>query len=133
MRALVVDDDLINRKYLQVLLKDFGACDIAENGKDAVALVAKALDKDETYYDIIFLDIMMPEMNGHETLTAIRELEENKGLEVGNGSKVVMVTCLEDKKNILSSFREGCEYYLVKPLQPDKIYTLLSELGLKKD
>lgn len=133
MRALVVDDDLINRKYLQVLLKDYGACDVAENGKGAIALIQKALDENEAYYDVIFLDIMMPEMNGHETLTAIRSYEEKKGIDVGNGAKVVMVTCLEDKKNILSSFREGCEYYLVKPLQPEKIYNLLTELGLEKD
>lgn len=128
MKMLIVDDDITNRKLLYTMLEDIGHCDLAVNGKEAIDCFKKATEEKD-FYDIIFLDIKMPVMDGHETLRKIRELEENSGIFVGNGVKVVMVTALGDKKNILSAFHEGCEYYLVKPFQQKKIYELLSEMG----
>lgn len=130
MKVLIVDDELTNRKLLQTMLENLGHCDLAENGKEAVDLFTQSMESNELY-DIIFLDIKMPVMDGHESLQKIREIEEAKGIYVGNGVKVVMVTALGDKKNILSAFQEGCEYYLVKPFQQNKLYDLISEMGFE--
>ena len=130
MKILVVDDDLINRKLLSALLKDYGDCDIAVNGKEAVEIVNESINSKQPY-DIIFLDIMMPEMNGHETLLKIRKIEEDNGISIGTGTKVVMVTALGDSRNVLSAFSEGCEYYLVKPVQQKKLFDLMEEMGFK--
>jgi len=132
MKILIVDDDLINRKLLSALLKGYGACDVAVNGKDAVDCVQRSLQEGKAY-DIVFLDIMMPEMNGHETLQEVRKLEEKKGIVMGRGTKVIMVTALGDSRNVLSAFSEGCEYYLVKPVQQKKLFELLDEMGFSNE
>lgn len=116
MKILIVDDDLINRKLLGALVKPYGNGDTATNGKEAIEKVAESLSA-EAPYDVVFLDIMMPEMNGHDCLQQIRKLESEKGRNLGEGSKVVMVTALGDSRNVLSAFSEGAEYYLVKPIQ----------------
>lgn len=128
MKLLIVDDDLTNRKLLHTMLEDVGHCDIAVNGKEAVEYFQLGL-KEKDFYDVIFLDIKMPVMDGHETLKQIRKIEEDNGIYVGSGVKVVMVTALGDKQNILSAFHEGCEYYLVKPFQQKKLFELLEEMG----
>ncbi len=128
MKLLIVDDDLTNRKLLNTMLEDIGQCDIAVNGKEAVDYFQTAM-REKDFYDVIFLDIKMPVMDGHETLKRIREIEEKAGIYVGSGVKVVMVTALGDKQNILSAFHEGCEYYLVKPFQQKKLFELLEEMG----
>ena len=131
MRLLIVDDDLINRKLLSAMLRGYGESDIAVNGREAIECFKLGLDNNELY-DIVFLDIMMPEMDGHETLQAIRSTEEERGIDMGNGVKVVMVTALGDKQNVLSAFSEGCEYYLVKPIRQNKLFELMEEMGYSK-
>ncbi len=128
MRFLIVDDDLTNRKLLHTMLEDIGHCDIAVNGKEAVEYFLISFNEKD-FYDVIFLDIKMPVMDGHETLKRIRSIEEENEIFVGAGVKVVMVTALGDKQNILSAFHEGCEYYLVKPFQQKKLFELLEEMG----
>jgi len=132
MKMLIVDDDLTNRKLLHTMLEDLGHCDIAVNGQEAVTYFQMALAEKELY-DVIFLDIRMPVMDGHETLKEIRRIEKEQGILLGNGVKVVMVTALGDKTNILSAFHEGCEYYLVKPFQQRKLMELLKEMGYATD
>ncbi len=128
MKFLIVDDELTNRKLLNSMLEDVGDCDIAVNGKEAVEYFENSL-KEKDFYDVVFLDIKMPVMDGHETLKRIRVIEEENGIFIGNGVKIVMVTALGDKQNILSAFHEGCEYYLVKPFQQAKLFELLEEMG----
>lgn len=128
MKILIVDDDVSTRHLLDAILVNFGTCDSAVDGQEAVELVSKAIEKKEIY-DVIFLDIMMPELNGHEALLKIRELEDSNNIHIGNGSKIVMQTCLDDKDNILSSFREGCEFYIMKPFNSQKIIELMNKMG----
>jgi two-component system, chemotaxis family, chemotaxis protein CheY len=132
MKILIVDDDPTNRKLLQTMLEDLGLCDTAVNGQEAVDCFKRSITAKE-YYDVIFLDIKMPVMDGHETLQHIRRLETENDILIGDGAKVVMVTALGDKKNVLSAFQEGCEYYLVKPFQQSRIFELLQEMGYAVD
>lgn len=132
MKMLIVDDDEINRKLLQALVKPFGATELVANGEDAISRYGTALDQGEPY-EVIFLDIMMPQMNGHDCLARLREMEWDRGLEKGEGSKVVMVTALGDARNVMTAFSAGAEYYLVKPIQQKKLYELMSEMGYRPD
>ncbi len=125
MKILVVDDDLINRKFLSAMLLGFGEIDSVCSGFEAIEFVKKALEASEPY-EVIFLDIMMPDMNGIETLQEIRKIEENNGIQFGDGSKIIMATALADKQDVLSAFSKGCEYYLIKPIQQEKVFELLN-------
>jgi len=124
MKFLIVDDDLINRKLLGALLARYGERDFAVNGEECLELYQGSL-KNKDQYDIVFLDIMMPEMNGHEALKQMRIMEETFDIQLGHGAEVVMVTALGDRKNVLSAFSEGAEYYLIKPIDQQKLDELL--------
>lgn len=129
MKILIVEDDFAARKLLQKYLSSYGDCDIAVNGIEAVDAFKDALDKDWPY-ELICLDIMMPNMDGHEALKAIRQIESDHGINGFDGVKVIMTTALDDPKNVMDSFREGCEAYIVKPVEKYKLLEEMENLGL---
>lgn len=129
MKFLIVDDDEVSRKLLAKILAPFGSCDMAENGVEAVQAVSRARRRGEPY-DLVTLDIMMPEMDGQEALCEIRKVEYNQGIHGREGTKVLMVTALEDTRHIIAAFRAGCEGYIVKPIDRQAVLDKLVELGL---
>jgi len=126
---LIVDDDFYGRRYLQRILSNYGECDIAANGKEAVDAYEKSLSE-EFSYDLICLDLLMPVMNGQEALQRIRELEDSRGIYGDDCVKVIITSALDDKKNMLSAFSKGCEGYMTKPIDRKKLENKLKELGL---
>ena len=100
---------------MQVYLSEYGNCYIAVNGREAVDAVKEALDADKPF-DLICLDIMMPEVDGVEALEAIREMEKARGIGGLGGVKVIMTTAKDRSKDILGAFNSGCEAYLIKPV-----------------
>jgi len=132
MKILITEDEFTSRRLLQKLLSAYGECDVASNGREAVEALQIALNEGQPY-DLVCLDIMMPEMDGHEALKRIREVEAEKGIVGLDGVKVIMTTALGDSKNIFSAFRAGCEGYIIKPLDKKKLVNELKKLGLIKE
>ena len=130
MRILVVEDDFISRRLICRYLQPFGDCDVAINGNEAVAAVEDAIKSGE-HYDLICLDIMMPELDGHETLKKIRELESLDDLHLGQGAKIIMTTSLEDHKTILGAFKASADGYVIKPIEKKKLVATIQDLGLE--
>jgi len=129
LKILIVEDDFVCRKLLQMYLSKFGDCFIAVNGQEAVEAVGSAYD--ENYpYDLICLDIRMPETDGQEALEAIRRIERERGIAGLDCIKVIMTTGLDDSRNIMGAFRNGCEAYIVKPVEHDKLIKEMEKLGL---
>lgn len=130
MRILIVEDDFVGRKVMHQLLLEYGECDVAVDGLEAV----KAFDlawEEKRPYDVLFLDIMMPNMSGHEALKIIREREKQRGVLPVNEVKVIMASALDDVKNVTQSFFQGgASAYLVKPIERRKVIEELRKLGL---
>jgi two-component system, chemotaxis family, chemotaxis protein CheY len=129
MKILIVEDEFVSRHVLQELLNPFGECNMAVNGKEAVEAFELALTENKPY-NLVCLDIMLPEMDGQEVLKRMRETERNHHIGGLDGVKIIMTTALEDFDNIKRAFIEQCEGYLVKPITRDKILTQMKELGL---
>lgn len=129
MRILVADDDSVTRKVLTSLLSEIGNCDIAENGEEAVALVTQAMEESNPY-KLICMDIMMPGMNGQDTLQEIRKLEEDKEVSQLDRTNVFMITALSDAENVMQAFGERCDAYLVKPIDKTKLFEELTSKNL---
>jgi len=129
MKTLIVEDDFTSRLLMQELLKSYGPSHIAVNGKEAVEAVCLALEENAPY-DLICLDIMMPEMDGQQALWLIREQEESKGILSSDGAKIVMTTALGDMKNLTAAYRSLCDAYLVKPIDKAKLLKELRKLEL---
>ena len=65
---------------------------------------------------MICMDIMVPEMDGQEALKGIRAIEEGSGTLSTTGVKIIMVTALDDVKNVMASFKQLCDAYVFKPV-----------------
>ncbi|NQV35158.1 MAG: response regulator [Phycisphaeraceae bacterium] len=130
MKFLIVEDDLNSRLLLEVYLSPYGTVSTASNGQEAVGAYLDALDKGEPFH-LICMDIMMPEMNGHEALSQIRQIERERDIDMLNRAKVIMTTALKDNINAQKAFyEEGCEAYLVKPIKKQAVTDWLERLGL---
>ncbi len=128
MKTLIVDDDFTNRLLLQTFLGRYGECHIAVNGREALEAVQAARVSGHKY-DLICLDIMMPEMDGQAALRAIREDEAHSGI-FSKGVKVIMTTALGEVKDVITAFRGLCDAYLVKPINTARLLEELKGLDL---
>ncbi|NTV52411.1 MAG: response regulator [Candidatus Firestonebacteria bacterium] len=130
MKTLIVEDDFVSRLLLQESLKPYGPVETAENGKEGVEAVRVALDNDEPF-DLICLDIMMPEMDGQTALKLIREMEQEAASLSGEASKIIVITALDSASNIVGVYRGLlCDDYLAKPLDIKKLLEELREMEL---
>lgn len=119
LEILVVDDNGMNRKLFSMLLKKMGnGVDEAESGAECLDMVCKKK------YDLIFMDHMMPEMDGIEALNRMEELKDSLNM----GTPVVALTA-----NDINNGREfymdvGFNGYLEKPVLPQKLEELIQLL-----
>ena len=127
MKALIVDDVEMNRELLAIFLEGRADTSFAGTGEEAIKLVEEALRTD-SYFDLICMDIMMPGMDGHETLRTIREMEKVHG---DARATVFMVTGSSSPDDMLDALvTGGCDDYLTKPLMQQSFQGLLVKHGL---
>ncbi len=129
MRTLIVEDDFTSRLLLQSFLAPYGECHIAVNGNEAVEAF-RAAQENGHGYDLICMDIMMPEMDGQSAVSKIRALEEAGGTLSTDGVKIIMTTALDDVKNVVQSFQSLCDAYLFKPIDTAKLQDHIRTLHL---
>jgi len=130
MKALVVEDDFASRKLLQKILAPYGEVDIAVNGVEAIDAFTKSLDEGAPY-ELILMDIMMPEMDGQTALKNIRAIERERNITSMQEAKVIMTTALDDPKNVVEAYyKGGASSYVPKPIDKQMLLHLLKNLGL---
>lgn len=129
MRVLIAEDDFASRKFMLRFFEKYGECDVTVDGKEAVEAFKMAVEMDE-YYDLICLDVMMPEMDGHEALKEIRKIEEDMDIPEENRAKIVMATALSETRHVTKAFENGCTAYAGKPINQDKLVNLLKKFKL---
>ncbi len=131
MKSLVVDDELVSRSKLKKIMEAFGPCDTAENGEEAVTAFISALDRGE-HYAVVLMDLMMPVMDGHEALRRIRDIEQERRIEPGKETRLIVVSSLEDQKNVCQAFFKGlASVYVTKPVNREAVDTALRSLNLE--
>jgi two-component system chemotaxis response regulator CheY len=129
MKTLIAEDDFTSRLMLQGILKRYGPVDLAANGREAVDAVGAALEGGEGY-DLICLDVMMPEIDGYEALKQIRGMEASRGIVSSRGAKIFMTTALGEIKNVADAYFGFCDAYLQKPIAMPKLLQQLQEFEL---
>lgn len=129
-RALIVDDDELGRELLAVQLASYANCDMASDGNEAVAKFETALATDNPY-QVIFLDIVMPNLDGHGAAKAIRHLEEKQGIPVERGVNIIVLSSLSTPHDIIQAYVSAqSAAHLVKPVKPEKLLKTLRSLEL---
>ena len=119
-RILLVEDNELNREIAAEILGMTGvAVDIAENGKIAVEKVVAAPEK---WYDLIFMDIQMPIMNGYEATAAIRSLPGGRGK-----VPIIAMTANAFAEDVQMAKNTGMNEHIAKPLELDKLNDVLKQ------
>ena len=127
MKILVVDDELVSRKKMQKIMVNLGECEMVEGGRDAMTAFTKALEAGVPF-DLITLDIAMPDMDGAEALFEIREIENQENIPREKQVKILMVTSHSDRDNIITCIQAGCDDYIVKPFDKETVIKKLEKM-----
>ncbi len=126
IHILLAEDNELNREIAASLLEVTGACvETAENGKEALEMFRAS---QPGYYQIIFMDIQMPVMNGYEAVEAIRRLERADASEV----VIVAMTANAFEEDVIKSLQAGMNEHLAKPIQPGRMAEVLAKRVLHK-
>ncbi len=133
LKILLVEDDFTSRVMLQGLFRRYGPrcghCDVAVNGKEAVEAFRAALGSHQGY-DLICMDVRMPEMDGTQAVEQIRAIEEAEGIYSTSGVRIFMTTAISDLKTIHASYRALCDAYLFKPVDGAQLEQHMVAFGL---
>jgi CheY-like chemotaxis protein len=121
LRALVVDDSAVIRELIAVNLQLEGfVVTTAGDGESAVELAV------ELQPDVITLDVMMPRMNGFETVVRLREEQRTRDI------PVVMVTGRAQAADVSRGEEVGVDAYLTKPFEPAELIEVVTRLARKR-
>ena len=128
-KILIAEDDFVSRKFLSNILSKYGECDLVVDGMEALDAYMLSV-KEKEYYDLIFLDIMMPKVDGVKVLKVIRDLESQNGIEDEKRAKIIMTTALGETQVIKTAMEYGCDAYASKPIDIEKFTQVLKDLGV---
>lgn len=118
LSALIVEDNKFNQIVIQNILKRIGVTSkLAENGQEAL----EVLDSDS--FDVVFMDVRMPVMNGYDATRAIRNRQDEKGL-----IPILALTGEATKADIKLCLESGMDRHLAKPIRLQKIVSALREV-----
>jgi CheY-like chemotaxis protein/HPt (histidine-containing phosphotransfer) domain-containing protein len=115
LRILLCEDNAINQKVAARILKLFGyECDLAANGREGL----EALDR--RHYDLVFMDLMMPEMDGLAATRAIRDRQKDTKAHPTYRSRILIIamTAHAQQSDRESCLAAGMDDYLAKPIRP---------------
>ncbi len=111
---LIVDDDRVIRNLLQAILEaESYTVFSAPNGREAVNLLQEK--QWSSKIDYIFLDVQMPEMDGHEVLSWLRSTPHTTSI------PVIMLTSLSESEQVLEGYASGADYYITKPFTKQQL------------
>lgn len=131
LRILVADDIAINRIVAQRLLEEMGhTVELADNGKEVLGILSKQkflADSTPTSFDVLLMDVQMPELDGIETTKIIRSMERERGSK--SHLPIVALTAHAMKGDRERFLAAGIDEYLSKPLNIDLLHRFLEKLA----
>lgn len=121
LHALIAEDNELNLEIAKLMLEEKGICvECAADGKEAVA---KFEESEQGHYDVIFMDIMMPYMNGWDATRKIRTLQRPDADKI----PIIAMSANAFAEDIINSHISGMNWHLTKPVDADKMMTALKE------
>ena len=114
-KILVVDDDILVLEALEELLKSSGyEVRVATRGQEALEILEKE------HFDLLILDVVMPKMTGFDVCCEVRKRDDTMST-----VKIIMLTAKTDERSDEIRKECGCDLYLTKPIDPDRLMELI--------
>lgn len=132
LKVLIAEDSDLQADILNSILNDLGIKNVtmAINGVHAVEHFEQAL-LNGAAYSLVFLDIVMPEMDGQEALKRMRALEKGSGTGGNDKTTIIMTTSLNSPADMITALIENdCTDYIVKPVDENALRSMLVKYGL---
>ena len=115
MTFAVVDDDFVIQELIKTAFSDARfKIETFDNGEEFL----KKLTPDK--YDLVFLDLMMPVMDGFQTLEELKKR--------GNAIPIIVLSALSERETVIKALKYGVKSYLIKPLKPEWIRKKATEI-----
>lgn len=130
MKTLIVDDELVSRKKMEKIMSSLGEYSGFESGPHALTAFKESLDAGSPF-NLVTLDVSMPEMDGLQVLLEIRAMEQQREIPKGKRSKVIMVTCQTDRDCVFTAIQAGCDDYVIKPFDKGIMAKKFEKLGFE--
>ena len=119
-RIMLVEDNELNREIAYELLSESGLIvDVAENGQDAIKLLGT---RPENYYELIFMDIQMPVMNGYEAARRIRKSTHPQAGSI----RIIAMSANTFSDDVHAALESGMNAHVGKPIDMDVLADVLS-------
>ena len=131
MKILVADDSPIVGKKVAQLLREYGDCEITENGLKAFSLFCASV-KEGAPYDLICFDLQIPGMNGYQAIRKIREIERSLSLPEDKIAKVIVISAYEKDTTIDKAVAAGCDGFVYKSLLDEELASEVERLFMVK-
>jgi two-component system, chemotaxis family, chemotaxis protein CheY len=130
VKVLIVEDDPISSQVLEKMISRHGSYDTVADGTAAVQLFQRAHES-RSPYDLILMDIMIPEVDGLKSVHEMRRQEVLLEVSLGRKAKIIMTTALDDPRTIMKALYESdANSYLVKPIRLQRLEEELRSLKL---
>ena len=120
MKVLVIEDERATQTLLSKILDPVSDCTVvgtAIEGIDEFTTCLMAFD----LYDLVLVDIGLPDMGGIHALHVLRRFEKVKGISPVRRVKIIMMTGDADEEKVKESLQKGCDNFLIKPITKEKL------------
>ncbi|GFO54770.1 two-component system response regulator [Geomonas sp. Red276] len=130
MRCLIAEDEDLARETLKFFLAEYAEVETATDGREAVELFGSALVAGKPF-DLVLLDILMPEMDGQQALKQMRQLEHDQAANSQGKAVIIMTTALTTPEAMEEALWDGdCNDFVVKPVSRADIRGVLTKYRL---
>jgi two-component system chemotaxis response regulator CheY len=126
MNILIIEDDKNSASLMAHFMKRYGTCDIARDGLEGLAKVLEAFHENK-HYDLLVVDIMMPNMNGLDTLQKIKEIENNHLIPKDKQAKSIVISALDGDTVRIESYERGSLAFIRKPVDFIKLENIMKD------
>lgn len=130
LKILIVDDSKSAQLKIHSILSQYGLCDQAYNGVEALEYFQVALAGNDLY-DLVVMDIVMPKMNGIEAAKEIIKIQDRHNIPDAKRTHIIMLTGKTDPAHLMQAhFEAGVSAYLTKPFEDKTLIEAMNNMGL---
>jgi two-component system chemotaxis response regulator CheY len=129
MNILIVDDNEVGCRLLEIQLSDYGTSVTVNDGTEAIRAFKDALEAGEGF-DLICMDYVMPKMDGLEVFNTIRQIESEHQITKKDSVRIIMISAVSCEADIMKAHANGCDSYIIRPYKKEALFDEIHNVGL---